>query len=1009
VPLTSQAAADALGLPLGTMVCDITILSPVPAAGGTPIVVGPAGKSIDALAVTGNSLVATMSDGTTKSTALPAVMVDSQAFVSAAIESARPRDIVTAKPYLTTPDQAHLLEAQTPVTFGKIVGVGKTQIVVSPDNRAQEILGFGAALTDSSAYLLMQMAPADRDALLRELYAPDQCAWSTVRIAVGVSDFMANVGGSIEGGYTYDDQPTGVDDPNLLGFGIVRDNQYLIPLLKQIMAINPRVRVIASVWSPPKWMKTVDYFYGPTAGPAATTTIKGSRINNFAEYLVKYVQAMAALGIPIWMLSPQNEPDAPTASWTYYTDVDYQFLAKSCHDKFTAAGINPDILFFHDNHVSKFASIQTLLSSVEGPWIKHIGWHGYGGSIYKVEETWRAYPSKLHHMTEYRSLLSQDWPTTMGIMAGGTVIAHLRHRVSSITLWNMALDETGGPVTLATGRRGVVTINSTTHQASRFADYYALAHMSRFAKPGALVCDSTSPGLNTNTTGLTIPGVQTVAAVNPDESVVLYAYNPAATAEAVQVVDARTQLGFNTTIPAGALMTFVWSGDRQPAGAINLAPAVPAAPTLTGTSTVPGTAHLSWTPVTGAATYMVTKDGADLGMVPATQTTWDELDATSHVYRVRASGAWGDTAASNAQTVAPAAPTAPTTPVLSGTATPDSASLTWPAISDNGSKITTIEVRRSTTSGTEVTIATLPRGATSYSDITTTASTTYYYTVRATNSVGSVTSNEISVSTVAARPALSSVAGSSGTGTNTLNYTHTGAVAGSNQALILDITWTVTAGSTANPPTMASKILLGGTAMAAVGSSYTVNGSRATARFIRLNPGTGSLAVSIDIGTGYTGGITAVSSVWNNVNQTTPLTNGAVASSATGNGNDRDHARERGSLVGRTGDLWRPSQHHGPGRQHRNRHGRRRAPDGQHYPARRDLIAAGRGWCPGHGRVHRRSLGQLGSQGRRDPGWLTEQPVPPHRTPPPLRSRSGVGAVSAFRRPRQGSNLRRSA
>ncbi|GAA4175701.1 hypothetical protein [Gryllotalpicola koreensis] len=173
---------------------------------------------------------------------------------------------VKAKRFRTTVDGVNHM-AQTEVTFGDVAQVA-SPVVVSPAERYQEFLGFGAALTDSSAYLLNQMTESDRTALLTELFSPQQRNWSAVRISFGSCDFRA------ADLYTYADNG-GTADPTLASFSIARDMDYIIPVLKQILAINPNVKVFASIWNWPAWMQ---YATAAPSGLTATGATTGGTL-----------------------------------------------------------------------------------------------------------------------------------------------------------------------------------------------------------------------------------------------------------------------------------------------------------------------------------------------------------------------------------------------------------------------------------------------------------------------------------------------------------------------------------------------------------------------------------------------------------------------------------------------------------------------------------------------------------------------------------------------------------
>ncbi len=159
----------------------------------------------------------------------------------------------------------------------------------------QQIDGFGASITDSPAWLLSQkLMPAQRTALLRQLFDTKQgVGLAILRQPMGSSDFSV-------ADYGYDDLPPGESDPELKHFTIDRDRQYILPVLREALAVNPKLKITASPWSPPGWMKTSGSMIGGTLLPSSFTPL--------ARYFVRFVQSYEAAGVPIFAITPQNEP-----------------------------------------------------------------------------------------------------------------------------------------------------------------------------------------------------------------------------------------------------------------------------------------------------------------------------------------------------------------------------------------------------------------------------------------------------------------------------------------------------------------------------------------------------------------------------------------------------------------------------------------------------------------------------------------------------------------------------
>ena len=188
-----------------------------------------------------------------------------------------------------------------------------------------------------------------------------------------------------------------------------------------------------------------------------------------------------------------------------------------------------------------------------------VAWHGYGGNPTAQTAITDKYPNIAHDMTELRRLASDDWNSTVAVMGCDIGVQVPRNGGRSITLWNLALDENGGPiVTSSTGRRGVVTIDSSTHAVTRNCEYYMLRHIGQFVKPGAVRVTSTSFGVGESIPTLVSATVQNAAFLNPDGTIAVFVVNNAPTSQTFQIIDHRSQQGFPVTMAASEMATFVW-------------------------------------------------------------------------------------------------------------------------------------------------------------------------------------------------------------------------------------------------------------------------------------------------------------------------------------------------------------------------------------------------------------------------------------------------------------------
>jgi glucosylceramidase len=483
--------------------------------------------------------------------------------------AASPAD--TAHVWLTTPDGAYRLTDRGTVAIGRGDAAVPT-VVVDPHRRYQAIEGVGASITDSSAAVLYRLSPAARDAAMESLFEDNRIGY--LRQPIGASDFTD------EPAYTYDDMPAGQTDYGLRHFSIAHDRAQILPLLRQASRLNPSLKVMATPWSPPAWMKT-------------TGSLSGGRLIDspaiyraYAAYLVKFVWAYRAEGVRIDTLTIQNEPQNRNPSGYPGMDLPSWQAAEVIErlgPMLRAAGLSTKILGYDHNwseHPNDAANTppdavndidhypQELLSTPAAKWISGTAYHCYSGDPSAMSALHNEFPRKDIYFTECSGSQSGDpantFSDTLKWHARNLIIGNTRNWAKTVINWNIALDATNGPHTGGCGTcTGVLTV-AADGTVTRNAEYYTLGHVARFVRPGAVRVASTSFG----TTGWN-GQIMDVAFVNPDGSTVLVAHN-----ENDNPQEFAVRLGdksFIYTLPGGALATFVWrghSGDRplEPAG-----------------------------------------------------------------------------------------------------------------------------------------------------------------------------------------------------------------------------------------------------------------------------------------------------------------------------------------------------------------------------------------------------------------------------------------------------------
>lgn len=806
-----------------------------------------------------------------------------QALVAALQGAAAPtRGVGQAQRLSTTANLSTAAVESTPPPFAAASSFGPNDIHVDTGETFQQFYGAGAALTDASAYnLLTHLTQQQRDALLAEMFSPTAGNLSMLRIALGSTDFQESPV------YTYDEVATGQTDPGLLNFTIERETQRIIPLVRQILAINPGVKVIASVWHPPSWMLT-DASDNFTNDPIS---ISSTWLTTYATYLVKAVQAWAAFGVPIWGLCYVNEGDGGKFAMS---PADQATVIKALGPALEAAGLRTKILA-HDGQWDTYATYPEVIlaDAAAAKWTDGVAFHGYAGSPATAHTAVRrANRNVLIINTEWRSLAAESVETIMRGVAGGYIVECVENWSSGVVFWNLALDENGNPHDgYHPGRRGVVAIPSSgSGNVVRNQEFYALTHLTRYIRPGAVRCLSAGPARGPKYTAYTTypSTLKHVAFLNTDGTVVLYAYNATGGTVQFQVVDSRASKAFPVTMVAGELATFVWGTSQQSSPAGSASGLAPTAVSVAAT-TAPGAATLTWVPPTSGAAvtgYGVYRDGVRVGMALPGASSWSEyVAAGTYSYTVVTETGAGAATSAPATAVVPAA-SAPSVPVLTlaDNALGPGFVLSWTAAAPNGSAVS-YALKRGTSPGAGSTIASLPAGYLTYTDSSVLPGVTYYYTITATNSTGSANSIEQSgARTGAYAESTSTSPWVSPSGSKT--WTHTIAAGTPNRYVVVAVGFS---GSVGFEDPILGSVTYGGQAMtriARVAGNAGQSNNRVMDLWGLVNPPTGAQTVVASLSGG--GGATssnffpgAIS--FGNVNQSTPLGTPVTASAASGN------------------------------------------------------------------------------------------------------------------------------
>ncbi|MCA0240507.1 MAG: glycosyl hydrolase [Proteobacteria bacterium] len=447
--------------------------------------------------------------------------------------------------WFTTGDQSRLLQRdELPRYFNATTAAaaGTTTIEVDDTRRYQVMAGFGAAITDASAWLIQRrLNQAQRQALLEELFGRGErgIGFDLTRLTIGASDFSPRH-------YSLDDRPPGETDPELRHFSIEPQRADVLPVVRAARRINPQLQVMASPWSAPAWMKT--------SGSLIQGRLRPDMQEVFARYLVRYVEAAAAEGVDIFALTLQNEPA--------FEPEGYPGMRLEAADRaavigrhlgplLAARGLRTQIIEWDHNWDAVQEPLAVLADAEARRHVAGVGWHCYVAESHLPNQSvvHDAHPDKDTWFTECSGgAWKPHWPETLPWMARTLIIGTTRHWARGVLMWNLALDENHGPrLGGCPDCRGMVTIDSATGRVTRNMEFYAFAHASKFVRPGARRIAS-SEGAD---------GVDNVAFRNADDgSIVLVACNSGAAPRRLTVRHGAR--AFEVELPRESVASFVW-------------------------------------------------------------------------------------------------------------------------------------------------------------------------------------------------------------------------------------------------------------------------------------------------------------------------------------------------------------------------------------------------------------------------------------------------------------------
>jgi glucosylceramidase len=450
--------------------------------------------------------------------------------------------------YITTGNRSHDFKKAV-TSFSSKSNMSPTTIRLETGTRYQTMDGFGAALTGSSCYNLLQMPQARRTQFLTETFSPTEgMGYSYIRIAIGCSDFSLS-------------EYTCCDTKGIENFALTsEETQYVIPVLKEILAINSGVKILGSPWTCPLWMKVNNLTDKQPYSSWTSGQLNPDYYQDYATYFVKWIQAFADNGISIYSVTPQNEPLNRGNSASLYMGWEEQrdFVNTALVPKLRTAGLRTKVyLFDHNYNYDNMAQqneypAKIYAAGVDDDYVVGAAYHNYGGNRSELLNIHNKYPAKELVFTESSigtwndgKNLAKRLMDDMQELALGTV----NNWCKGVIVWNLMLDAKRGPNRSGGCQTcyGAVDIDLSSYTISKNSHYYVVGHLSSVVKSGA-----TRIGAG----GYTAAGIMYAAFENPDDTYALVLLNNTDENKAITVDDGVAH--FSYTVPAQSVISYQW-------------------------------------------------------------------------------------------------------------------------------------------------------------------------------------------------------------------------------------------------------------------------------------------------------------------------------------------------------------------------------------------------------------------------------------------------------------------
>ncbi|HET7734009.1 MAG TPA: glycoside hydrolase family 30 beta sandwich domain-containing protein [Paludibacter sp.] len=436
---------------------------------------------------------------------------------------------------------------QKGLNFQSSKPAGQVDITINPTEKLQQIDGFGGCFNEIGWEALLSITPAEREKILKELFTPAGANFSICRMPVAANDYSLSY-------YSYNDVP---EDFTMGNFNIDRDRYILIPYIKEALKIRPDLKLWASPWSPPAWMKVNNHYAlhgGKINGQSNGVTPEKEILNNstafrmeasylkaYALYLSKFIQAYRKEGINLSALCVQNEivysPHWSSCTWRA-EDLSY-FIRSALGPQFkkdslatqiwlgTVNGPDPNYMrtVLNDKETSKY------ISGVGVQWdAKHA-----------IPVITKEYPQYRYMQTESECGNGEkNWKSAE--YTWSLINHYLNSGVNSYMYWNMVLDPSGKS-TWDWVQNMLISVDKNTKAVVYYPEYYIMKHLSHFVLPGAY---------RLKTSG----GKDHLAFINPDGTTVLVLVNTGDADKRFNVSVADKTLDVN--VKAKSFNTLCW-------------------------------------------------------------------------------------------------------------------------------------------------------------------------------------------------------------------------------------------------------------------------------------------------------------------------------------------------------------------------------------------------------------------------------------------------------------------